>query len=123
MHVRFTELPVIDQDRAVTFYTENLGFRVAQDRPYQQGWRWITLEIPGSRTKILLTSKTDAETRDGSASLVLTVDDVYEIYEDLTEKGVVFTTEPTVAPWDDGEVYAVFRDSEDNLVMVGTEGN
>ena len=61
MYVRFAELPVVDQDRAVKFYTEKLGFRVAQDRPYQEGWRWITLEIPGAQTKILLTRKAEDE--------------------------------------------------------------
>lgn len=123
MYVRFTELPVVDQDRAVAFYTEKLGFRVAQDRSYQEGWRWITLEIPGAQTKILLTRRTEEEARDGVPSLVLTVDDVSKMYEELKEKDVVFTSEPTAAPWDDGEVFAVLRDSEGNLVMLGSGGN
>lgn len=122
MYVRFTELPVVDQDRAVAFYTEKLGFRVAQDRPYHEGWRWITLQIPGSQTKILLTRKTAETARDGVPSLVLTVDDVFQSYRQLKEKGVLFTTEPTDAPWDGREVFAVFQDSEENLVMIGTEG-
>lgn len=122
MYVRFIELPVVDQDRATAFYTEKLGLRIAQDRPYQEGWRWITLEIPGSQTKILLTRKTDQTARDGVPSLVLTVDDVLQTYQQIKEKGVVFTTEPTTAPWDEGEVFAVFQDSEGNLVMIGTEG-
>lgn len=122
MYVRFIELPVVDQDRAMAFYTEKLGLRIAQDRPYQEGWRWITLEIPGSQTKILLTRKTDQTARDGVPSLVLTVDDVLQTYQQIKEKGVVFTTEPTTAPWDEGEVFAVFQDSEGNLVMIGTEG-
>lgn len=121
MYVRFTALPVVDQDRAVRFYTENLGFRVAQDRPYQEGWRWITLKIPGSQTKILLTRKIDEQASHGVPSLVLTVDDVFKSYQALKDKGVVFTKEPAGAPWDDGEVYAILRDSEGNLVMLGTE--
>jgi len=121
MHVRFTELPVVDQDRAVRFYTEKLGFRVAQDMPYEEGWRWITLEIPGAQTKILLTRKADGENRDGVPSLVLTVDDVYQSCRELKENGVLFASEPANAPWDKREVYAVIQDSEGNLVMLGSE--
>lgn len=120
MHVRFTELPVVDQDRAVKFYTENLGFRVVQDRPYLEGWRWITLEVPGGQTKILFSRK-DAAANNDVPSLVLTVDDVPGISEAMKKRGVVFTTEPTTAPWDEREIYAVFQDSENNLVMIGSE--
>lgn len=119
-YVRFVELPATDQQRAVKFYTEKLGFRVALDREYQEGWRWVTLEIPGAQTKILLT-KSNGASRD-VPSLVLTVDDVDAIYQDLKEKGVEFTTTPQQAPWNSGETFAVFRDSEGNLVMIGTEG-
>ena len=98
MYVRFTALPVVDQDRAVGFYTENLGFRVAQDRPYQDGWRWITLEIPGSGTKILLTRKPDKNVSEGVPALVLTVDDVLKCHQELKEKGVVFTSKPERGP-------------------------
>lgn len=118
-YVRFVELPAVDQERAVKFYTEKLGFRVAQDREYKEGWRWVSLEIPEAQTKILLTQKS-GETRD-VPSLVLTVDDVYASYRELKEKGVEFTTGPDEAPWDGGEVFAVFRDSEGNLVMIGSE--
>lgn len=48
--VKFAELPVQDQDRAVSFYTEKVGQKVIQDTPYNDGWRWIELEIPGAET-------------------------------------------------------------------------
>src|SRR5690606_18864398 len=99
MYVRFTPLPVVDQDRAIAFYTEALGFRVAEDSPYQEGWRWVLLEIPGAQTKVLLTRKRAEEPRDGTPSLVLTVDDVHKHWQQLAAKGVVFTSEPAVAPW------------------------
>lgn len=121
VYVRFTPLPVADQDRAIAFYTEALGFRVAEDRAYQDGWRWITLEIPGAQTKIFLSRKPRGQSADGVPSLVLTVEDVFEKHRELKERGVVFTQEPTRAPWDEREVFAVLRDSEGNLVMLGTE--
>jgi len=117
-YVRFVELPAIDQRRAVQFYTEKLGFRVAQDMEYKEGWRWVSLEIPGAQTKILLT-RSSGTSRD-YPSLVLTVDDVHQTYRELKEKGVEFTDEPDQAPWNSAEAYAVFKDSEGNLVMLGS---
>lgn len=122
MYVRFAELPVADQDRAIAFYTENLGFRVVQDTPYEEdGWRWVILEIPGAQTKILLSRRPNTEEGD-VPSLVLTVDDVHRWYEELKAKGVSFKTGPSRAMWNDAEVYAVLRDSEGNLVMLGSDG-
>ena len=41
MHLQFAELPVFDQDRAMTFYTEHLGCTVRADTPMgDDGWRW-----------------------------------------------------------------------------------
>lgn len=117
-YVRFVELPVIDQQRAVRFYTEKLGFGVAQDLDYKADWRWITLEIPGAQTRILL-ARGDGQRRD-VPSLVLTVDDVQASYRDLVKKGVEFVDEPQESPWG-GELFAVLRDSEGNLVMLGSE--
>jgi len=118
-YVRFVELPALDQRRAISFYTEKLGLRVARDQEYREGWNWVLLEIPGAQTKILLT-QSSGETRD-TPSLVLTVEDVHARHRELAAKGVEFTTEPAVAPWNPNEVYAVFRDSEGNLVMLGSE--
>src|SRR5690606_19157255 len=101
------------------FYTEKLVFQVATNRPYQEGWRWVTLEIPGAQTQILLSPKTGDETPN-VPKLVLTVDDVYRHYEDMKNKGVTFTQGPTPASWNPSEVFALFRDSEGNLVMLGS---
>lgn len=120
MYVRFVELPVIDQDRAIAFYTETLGLRVAEDMPYGNGWRWVTLAIPGAETKILLTRKADGHSRT-SPQLVLTVHDVEGLYRELKGKGVEFPQELTSASWNPAETYAVLRDSEGNLVMISSD--
>ena len=39
--INFTSVAVDDQDRAMAFYTEKLGFTVDTDNPYDEGWRWI----------------------------------------------------------------------------------
>lgn len=57
--VRFAELPVADQDRALRFYTEKIGLKVVQDAPYIDGWRWVELEIAGADTRTLFARRSD----------------------------------------------------------------
>ena len=52
--VKFTSVPVSDQDRALAFYTEKLGFRLLTDQPFSEDQRWIELGIPGADTRIVL---------------------------------------------------------------------
>ncbi len=118
--IKFSELPVFDQDRAIEFYTEVMGFRVKQDTHHHGTWRWVELEIPGAETRIVLTEKHPGAD-DDHPQLVLVVDDVPEVYEELKMKGVAFTQEPAPAPWRSTEIYALFKDSESNTILIGSE--
>lgn len=120
-HIKFAGLPVDDQDRAVTFYTEKVGLEVATDGPYQEGWRWIELEIPGARTRLLL-EKREGERQTDAPQLVLIAGDVKELHRRLAEKGVEFTQPPMQAPWNPGETFAQFRDSEGNGIVITSGG-
>ena len=52
MHVKFAQLPIYNQDRAINFYTENLDCEVVTDESYgEDHWRWIELAFPGAQTK------------------------------------------------------------------------
>lgn len=117
--VKFAELPVADQDRAVRFYTEQVGLRVAQDSPYKDGWRWIELEVPGAETRIMLIPQQGAVQVD-TPRLVFIADDVDATYQELTRKGVVFTKEPADAPWNPGQRFAQFCDSEGNGIVISS---
>jgi lactoylglutathione lyase len=116
-YVKFKELPVAQQERALRFYTEQLGLRVAVDRPYEEGTRWIELELPGAQTRILFVPRADELPAD-TPSLVLLTADVQASYDVLRAKGVVFTQAPTTASWNSQELFALFRDSEGNLVLI-----
>ena len=117
--VKFAELPVIDQDRALSFYTEKLGLRVVQDSPYKEGWRWIELAIPGAETRILLTAQ-QGEMKSDIPRLVIISDDVDATYRKLSANGVEFTKEPGSAPWNPGQRFAQLRDSEGNGIVIST---
>jgi predicted enzyme related to lactoylglutathione lyase len=117
-YVKFANLPVRDQDRAISFYRDKLGLSVAADEPYGGGWRWIELEMPGAQTRIVFTQR-ESDAPAEQPSLILICDDVDRSFRDLSAKGVEFTQTPTKAPWRPGELYALLRDTEGNLVMLG----
>jgi predicted enzyme related to lactoylglutathione lyase len=116
-HVKFANLPVRDQDRAMAFYRDKVGLGVATDEPYSEGWRWIEMEIPGAATRVLFVRREDEALSD-APTLVLVCDDVPASFRELAAKGVAFEQEPAEAPWRPGELYAIMRDSEGNLVLL-----
>ena len=46
--------PVTDQDEALAFYTEVLGFEKRMDVPFGNGDRWVEVALPGGETAIAL---------------------------------------------------------------------
>ncbi len=52
--IKFVNLPVQNQDRALNFYTEKLGFTIITDQPFDDKQRWIELRIPKAETRIVL---------------------------------------------------------------------
>ena len=53
-HLKFMSIPVQDQERALKFYTEKFGFRIATDQPMGPGERWIELRIGKAETRMAL---------------------------------------------------------------------
>jgi len=47
-------VPVSDQDRALEFYLEKLGFEKRADTPFGRGERWVEVAPPGAATTIAL---------------------------------------------------------------------
>lgn len=120
MRVQFAELPVFDQDRAKTFYTEHFACQVAADVPMgKDGWRWIELKFAGADTTLHFLRR-----QDGAPSaepvLVLVDDDVEATAKALKSKGVAILTEPQEAPYQPGKTIAEFRDSEGNRMVLSS---
>ena len=118
-HVKFSGLPVSDQDRAVAFYSDLMGLTLATAQQYGSGGRGIELESPGSPTRILFERRLD-EAPGEQPSLNIVVENVDTAYAALLAKGVVFDQDPIDAPWAPGERYALLRDSEGNLILIGS---
>lgn len=117
--VKFVSIPVRDQDQAVSFYTEKLGFQIVTDQPFDEKQRWIELRIPGSETKVVLFTPPGHEDRIGSFSnMTFMADDIDGTYRELANRGVVFTAPPTKAPW--GQ-FAKFQDVDGNQFVLSTK--
>ncbi len=64
--IKFVSIPVADQNRALDFYTEKLGFTIITDQPFDQKQRWIELRIPKAETRVVLFTAEGEEKRIGS---------------------------------------------------------
>ena len=116
--IKFASVPVADQERALKFYTEKLGFHVLTDQPFDEGRRWIELGIPGAPTRLVLFTPDEHRDRVGTFSHVTFVaDDVQQTYEEMVERGVEFVQPPQTQDWGTA---AIFRDSEENVFVVSS---
>jgi predicted enzyme related to lactoylglutathione lyase len=118
---------VNDQDEALAFYTEKLGMELREDvtLPEMGNFRWLSVGIPGQDVAITLMNIPgppvfDEATRDqlrsllakgASGGLFFATDDAQATYEELKNRGVEFTQEPTEQPYG---IDAGFRDSSGN---------
>ncbi len=112
---------VEDQDRAKDFYINKLGFELRRDEPLFPGAtaRWVAVAPAGSNTEVILYIPDENwEHYKGvigkAQSITLAVDDVHALYNDLTSKGVEFTSEPEEQPWG---TFTFIIDSEGNRLL------
>ena len=124
MRIAFTSLLVDDQDKALAFYTEVLGFLPKTDVPVGE-FRWITVVSPDARdgTELVLEPNANpaalafqsAMHEQGIPLTAFQVDNISQEHSRLREKGVAFTQEPT----DAGPVtLAIFDDTCGNLIQI-----
>ena len=124
MKMKFTKIYVDNQDKALTFYTEVLGFVKKAD--FLVGsFRWVTVVSPEEPdgTELLLEPNDNpaAETfqkaifEQGIPLTAFAVEDIQKEYERMKRLGVVFRMEPTKT----GEAtVAVFDDTCGNLIQL-----
>jgi catechol 2,3-dioxygenase-like lactoylglutathione lyase family enzyme len=127
MRIVLTSIFVSDQERALQFYTEVLGFVKKTEFPVGD-YRWLTVVAPDQPNGIELSLEPDAHpavapfrealARDGIPVTSFAVDDVRKEYERLQAHGVQFTQEPVEM----GPVTtAVFDDTCGNLIQIAQQ--
>jgi catechol 2,3-dioxygenase-like lactoylglutathione lyase family enzyme len=115
--IKFASIPVADQDRALAFYTEKLGFRLLTDQPFSDKQRWIELGIPGSDTRVVLFRFDEGLKPGGNMNVTFWADDVEGTWRELKSKGVEFVMEPKRQDWGTA---AAFKDVDGNRFVLSS---
>ena len=124
MKIKLTSVYVDDQDKALRFYTEVLGF--AKKADFRQGpFRWLTVtsaEDPnGAELQLALNDNPAAKTyqqaifQQGQPAAMFFTDDVKGDYERIKARGAEFTMPPTDVP---GSTIAVLNDTCGNRIQL-----
>ena len=123
MKIKVTSLYVDDQDKALRFYTEVLGF--AKKADFSNGpFRWLTVVSPeepaGTELQLALNNNPAAKAyqqaifQQGQPAIMFFTDDVKGDYERIKARGAVFTMPPTDVT---GSTIAVLNDTSGNLIQ------
>jgi predicted enzyme related to lactoylglutathione lyase len=124
VRIRLNSIFVDDQDKALRFYTDVLGFKKKQDFPVG-GARWITVTSPEGPDDLELVLEPNghpaasayqsALMKDGIPCTAFESTDIRAEVQRLKERGVMFTVEPV----DAGKVViAIFSDTCGNLLQI-----
>jgi predicted enzyme related to lactoylglutathione lyase len=124
MKIKLTSVYVDDQEKALRFYTEVLGFAKKSD--FSNGpYRWLTLASPeesdGTELQLALNDNPAAKAyqqamfEQGQPAAMFFSDDVNGDYERMKARGAEFTMAPTEVP---GATIAKLNDSCGNLIQI-----
>lgn len=125
MNIIANSIFVDNQEEALQFYTDILGFEKKIDEPVGEGFRWLTLVSPNQPDGAQLVLEPngnpiagDYQQRLFEANIPITmfgVENVQQTYDALTQKGVHFTVEPTTMG---SAKMAIFDDTCGNLIQI-----
>jgi predicted enzyme related to lactoylglutathione lyase len=124
MKIKLTSVYVDDQEKALRFYTEVLGF--AKKADFSQGpFRWLTVASPedpdGTELQLALNDNPAAKAyqqamfEQGQRAVMFYTDDVKDDYERIKARGAEFTKPPTEVT---GATIAVLNDTCGNLIQI-----
>ena len=124
MKIKVTSLYVDDQDKALRFYTDVLGF--AKKTDFSNGpYRWLTVASPeepdGTELQLALNNNPAAKAyqqamfQQGQPAMMFFSDDVKADYERIKAHGAEFTMAPTAVP---GSTIAKLNDTCGNLIQL-----
>ena len=124
LRINISSVNVDDQEKALQFYTEKLGFQKKEDTG-TEGFRWLTVVSSSAPdgTELLLEPSDNPAVQDFKKALreqnipatVFATDDLDAEYKRLVGLGVKFTAEPSEAEW--GK-FAVLDDTCGNLICL-----
>jgi catechol 2,3-dioxygenase-like lactoylglutathione lyase family enzyme len=124
MKIKLNSIFVHNQDKALKFYTDVLGFRKSKEIPVGE-FKWLTVASPEGPADVELVLEPNANPaakqfqdsifKQGIPITAFVVDDIHSEYERLKARGVLFTMEPAAA----GPVLiSIFSDTCVNLIQL-----
>ena len=124
MNIKLTNVYVDDQEKALRFYTEVLGFVKKAD--FSQGpFRWLTVASPeepdGTELQLALNDNPadkayqQAKFQEGQPAAMFFTDDVKGDYETIKTRGAEFTMPPTEVP---GATISQLNDTCGNIIQL-----
>jgi len=124
LRIKLTSIYVDDQEKALRFYTDVLGF-VKKADVSQGGYRWLTVASPeepdGTELQLALNDNPAARAyqqamlAQGQRAVMFYTDDVQADYERIKARGAEFTMPPTQVT---GSTIAILNDTCGNLVQL-----
>jgi catechol 2,3-dioxygenase-like lactoylglutathione lyase family enzyme len=109
-------VPVSDQDRAIDFYVDKLGFEKRADTPYGDGDRWVEVAPPGSAAALALVHPREGESAGGDSRIALSTDDVDAVHATLKDGGV--DVDDVMRMGDPVPPMFFFRDQDGNSLLI-----
>ena len=116
-HVGNVSIYVRDQQKAVEFYRDKLGFKVLRDEAMGPNARWIEVAPEGAKTHLVPFTPPGQESRIGTFSgIVFACDNMMQTCKELSERGVEFKHRAEKQPW--GGTLAHLRDPDGNVITL-----
>jgi catechol 2,3-dioxygenase-like lactoylglutathione lyase family enzyme len=111
-------VPVTDQERAIEFYVDKLGFEKRADVPFGNGYRWVEVAPADAPTTIAIVPPPEGRpTGNVETGIGLHTDDIEALHADLKARGV--DVDPEVSRMGDPVPPLFwFRDLDGNTLMV-----
>ncbi len=117
-YIQVVTVFVKDQDQALAYYIDKLGFVKREDIMVPEGGRWVEVGPADAQATISLTQAGgDFTDRAGIfTGIVFDSADCHATYEELKARGVTFTMPPEKQSW--GMTMAMFADLDQNIFMI-----
>jgi catechol 2,3-dioxygenase-like lactoylglutathione lyase family enzyme len=109
-------IPVADQDRAIAFYTEKLGFEKSSDMPFGNGDRWVEVSLGDGGADLALVIPRPGEPVGVETRIALDTSDIDALHADLRERGV--DADDVMRMGDPVPPMFFFRDQDGNKLFV-----
>jgi predicted enzyme related to lactoylglutathione lyase len=117
-HIHSATILVSDQEKALDFYLNKLGWEKGLDAPMGDGSRFITVMPPGAATQLAFGAPNWFPDRKpgGATGISVVAEDIDETYKTLSARGVKFKEPPAMMPW--GSRATWFYDQDDNEIFL-----